>query len=227
MLFNVNARTLESEKERNLYYKFFAGYLFNELVPGAEVRRAAFFRHVSERAAAQHLPFPPIKTLIPLNCHVSFDNHAYLFGYPDDRGEFADVLLTLYNPANMHPQFILPIEVKFLQDWDPVDDISTNLNRINYLCDLLHFPQNTGRMFCLLWKRSKSINAQNNPNSHYNHLPEALRQQTLFLIWEDILDFEGCVPDNIIRNYMAERLNHPTPWRYHITPQGFEEFTPQ
>ena len=29
----------ESHKERNLYYKIFAGYLFNELVPGLEERK--------------------------------------------------------------------------------------------------------------------------------------------------------------------------------------------
>ncbi len=33
MLFDKSP--FESYKERNLYYKFFAGYFFNELVPGA------------------------------------------------------------------------------------------------------------------------------------------------------------------------------------------------
>ena len=45
MIYNINDADLcenESYKERNLYYKIFAGYLFNELVPGNKKRKAAF-----------------------------------------------------------------------------------------------------------------------------------------------------------------------------------------
>jgi hypothetical protein len=34
MLFDRSISIFESEKERNLYYKVFAGYLLNEFIPG-------------------------------------------------------------------------------------------------------------------------------------------------------------------------------------------------
>ncbi len=42
MLFDYGKNILESEKERNLYYKFFAGYFFNELIEGYQDRLMGF-----------------------------------------------------------------------------------------------------------------------------------------------------------------------------------------
>ena len=50
MLFEPKLDIIESEKERNLYYKFFAGYFFNELVPIYEQRVTNFFKnHILRR----------------------------------------------------------------------------------------------------------------------------------------------------------------------------------
>ena len=38
----------ESYKERNLYYKIFAGYIFNELIPGEEERKNQFLNLLNE-----------------------------------------------------------------------------------------------------------------------------------------------------------------------------------
>ena len=45
MIYNIdnNFHQIESYKERNLYYKIFAGYLFNELIPGYLERKDGFF----------------------------------------------------------------------------------------------------------------------------------------------------------------------------------------
>ena len=45
MIFEINKsnwKETESYKERNFYYKIFAGYLFNELIPGEENRKNQF-----------------------------------------------------------------------------------------------------------------------------------------------------------------------------------------
>lgn len=45
MIFNVdesNLEMIESYKQRNLYYKIFAGYLLNEVIPGSEKRKKEF-----------------------------------------------------------------------------------------------------------------------------------------------------------------------------------------
>ena len=45
MIFDISAdnwEDKESYKERNLYYKIFAGYLFNEIIPGEEERKNSF-----------------------------------------------------------------------------------------------------------------------------------------------------------------------------------------
>ena len=42
MLFDRSISTFESEKERNLYYKVFAGYLLNEFIPGYQDRLMSF-----------------------------------------------------------------------------------------------------------------------------------------------------------------------------------------
>lgn len=82
MLFDTN-RT-DSDKERNLYAKYFAGYLFNELIEGYSERVAAISDYLSE------ITGEGIKFAKP---HLSFDNHAYPFSVEADRGEFADILL--------------------------------------------------------------------------------------------------------------------------------------
>ena len=43
MLYDTSDQTFESEKERNLYYKIFAGYLLNERIPRWQDRLERFF----------------------------------------------------------------------------------------------------------------------------------------------------------------------------------------
>ena len=66
----ANAPLIESEKERNLCTKFFAGYFFNEFTPGYSKRIALFNRYIQEAAGRDDL-----RVEAP---HVSFDTHAYL-----------------------------------------------------------------------------------------------------------------------------------------------------
>ena len=121
MLFDHQAGRWESEKERNLYSKFFAGYFFNELVPGWEERLAAFCALLETKAQEVLFPRPRPIALIPSHTHVSFDNHIWRLSQYD-RGEFADILI--YDNALWIP--LRPVLIEFSCD----KDIICNLNRI-------------------------------------------------------------------------------------------------
>ncbi len=119
MLFNESA--FESYKERNLYYKFFAGFFFNELVPGWEHRLDEFCQVISARSGlAGGIRLNPATT------HVSFDNHLIqLVKKGVDRGEFADILL--HDP---HNRILVGIEAKYLSNWKHKKDIEINSERL-------------------------------------------------------------------------------------------------
>jgi hypothetical protein len=48
MLFETAEDAFESEKERNLYFRYFAGYFFDELVPSFGSRLATFCELVNK-----------------------------------------------------------------------------------------------------------------------------------------------------------------------------------
>lgn len=116
MLFDIGDSVVESEKERNLYAKFFAGYFFNELVPGAEKRLDGFANLIQEKARKCD-----IETDLVISyetAHACFDTHAYLLGGKnqlgqEDRGEIADILL--HDRKN---KVLISIEAKFLEDFE-------------------------------------------------------------------------------------------------------------
>ncbi len=126
MLYNVSQHTFESHKERNLYYKFFAGYFLNPLVDTDGDR-------CKERldALAKILQAPVWHTgdvLVPdtlstaNHIHVSFDNHAdQIKNLPVDKGEFADILIQGVD-SNGRDIFIA-IEAKFLSRWKYEKDV--------------------------------------------------------------------------------------------------------
>jgi len=118
MLFDARPDTIESEKERNLYYKFFAGYFLNELVEGAESRIRALVRLLHERT---NVAFE----MNPTETHVTFDLHGYLLDHQTDRGELADV--ALHCPKT---NTLVVIEVKFLSTFTVQKDIVPLLARI-------------------------------------------------------------------------------------------------
>ena len=69
MIFS-NASLIESEKERNLCTKFFAGYFFNEFTAGYAKRIVQFNRYIQEVTGREDLGIQ--------SPHISFDTHAYL-----------------------------------------------------------------------------------------------------------------------------------------------------
>jgi hypothetical protein len=103
----MNEQVFESYKERNLYYKFFAGYFANELIHGWETR----FKSLVDLINAKYEPLGKKLIMSPRTTHLSFDNYIvqYLKGATCDRGEFADVYF--YDQATKSG---VAIEVKYL-----------------------------------------------------------------------------------------------------------------
>ena len=129
-----NSKDLESYKERNLYYKFFAGYYFNELVPDESSRKIRFLEKLEEIIDMNSDRFKGDKVLTKgiLNglkskeIQVTFDYHSAQIieeDKRDDRGEMSDVLLF----TDSH---FISIECKFLEDMKIKKDIETVQQRI-------------------------------------------------------------------------------------------------
>ena len=117
----ANAPLIESEKERNLCTKFFAGYFFNEFTPGYTKRIALFNRYLHEVTGREDL-----KIQCP---NVSFDTHAYLC-HERLRSKLADVLV-----SDAERQVFLFIETKYLSNWTYAADVAKGLERLEKVFD--------------------------------------------------------------------------------------------
>ena len=117
----ANASLIESEKERNLCSKFFAGYFFNEFTAGYSKRIALFNRYIQEASGRDDL-----RIEAP---HVSFDTHAYLM-HERLRSKLSDVLVS--DPGK---QVFLFIETKYLTNWTFAADVAKGLERLEKVFD--------------------------------------------------------------------------------------------
>ena len=133
MLYSVSQHTFESYKERNLYYKFFAGYFLNSLVDSEDDSFKERLKALSKilRAPSWHIgqTIPADLELDAGNVHLSFDNHASQIDLSGkDNGEFADILIQGID-SNGRDIFIA-IEAKFLSDWTHKKDVIKVSGRI-------------------------------------------------------------------------------------------------
>lgn len=180
MLYDFQKTTIESEKERNFYFKFFAGYYFNELVPGIESRIRDFFKILNNPLNRINDPGTEIE-LSPVTTHVTFDFHEYLFNKEADRGELADILI-----IDEDKSLCIAIEAKWLEDWNFEKDIIANNTRIQILKN--HFKE----VFqCLLIKRSKLENGMKkgkSKSSNYSKLFSQKEIPVILITWENLLE---------------------------------------
>jgi hypothetical protein len=195
MIFNhaTEERVFESEKERNLYYKFFAGYFLNELVPGYEERVQSFYELLFNKKNDKEDSFGDFKfhqnIKIPLTVSVTFDFHGYLLEGASDRGELADILI-----QDHQNKLFIAIEAKSLSDWNLLKDVETNSNRI------INLKKYADKILQVLLitdaKLHGSKNKVNNHNSNWNKLisPERIFKVPLKIItWERL--FDVCLND--------------------------------
>lgn len=206
MLFDYGADIIESDKERNLYYKFFAAYYFNELVAGFEQRLRTFDRLLSSESDAYiNYETGSLLNLSPQSTHITFDAHAYILDPHADRGEFADILI-----HDRSRSIVVAIEAKFLTDWNVEKDILANLTRRNNITT--RNPE-LNLIQCLLITGTKWSQVQrlaNHPRSSYTALQQQTGVSLIILTWEKLI--ETC-ENKAVREY----------FRYHIT-QGKDNF---
>lgn len=183
MLFTTRTDDFESEKERNVYYKYFAGYFFNELVPDVDSRVKAFCSLLSNctRGGKQALAVPI--ELTPAGVHVSFDNYEYQFSDVEaDRGEFADIFI-----HDRSTRVLVLIEAKVHTDWKYDKDIDSNEERIGHIEEEM-----AGTQFvpCLLVTRKKweACKRHDSPeHSNYLRMIDADYCRTRVILWEELL----------------------------------------
>jgi len=174
-------KTNESYKERNLYYKIFGGYLFNELIEGYENRKKAFLNMLEENINKSERFFgeaPKANTIIkeiqeaPL--HVTFDYHPaqiFIEYKRNNRGEMSDILLH-------SGQHIISIECKFLSNIGFKKDIEAVHERIIKFSE--HFKILPLQVLLLKekkWNSTKLIKEE---------LKKSLRVPVVVLFWEDL-----------------------------------------
>lgn len=205
MLFDDGENILESDKERNLYYKFFAGYFFNEFIIGYQNRLMDFLtllqsnseddNPVNKRHFGKNIQDIRIS---PNFTHITFDFHAYLFGQKN-RGELADILV-----HDRQNKFLIALEVKPLQPLRVEKDVKENQERLREI------SSDTTIIQCLLvnekaWKNI--IERRKRKNSSYQKLKDWESQNPKIplkvLLWQDFLPL---CDNSSVRNYLKEHL---------------------
>jgi hypothetical protein len=216
MIFNISDDSLkvrESYKERNLYYKIFAGYLFNEIIDGNEERKSKFFNVLS---SVLDLPdqdrfkgkVSDIRNVLSeMNnevLHVTFDYHSAQIiddHKKNNRGEMSDILLI----AKSH---FISIECKFLTDMKFEKDITEVQERINVVSKEIEATP----LQVLLMKKEKWDNSKifaNKSGSFYTSFQnEKADIPVVVLFWDELYSI---IDKDEVRLYlekqMARKLN--------------------
>ncbi len=210
MIFTNYDEIFESNKERNLYYKIFAGFFFNELLPGYEQRKKDFFdllidhlysdQHFAKTVDLDKPLLEILKELSEDNLHVSFDFHPkqVITNYTD-QGEVSDIII-------WGDKYFISIEVKYLTDWTFKKDIGEVQNRIEYLGNKL----NKKGIQVLLVKERKWLNniaKLNQPGANLMKLKNnkhKLRIPLLVITWNQILKL---IEEPKVKKYLLNQLD--------------------
>lgn len=196
MFHGITKGEFESEKERNLYYKFFAGYFFNELIDGFEDRVALFYKLLQNPTFASPSTLPILVTPQPSKIFVSFDNHPDRYGTVQT-GEFADMMIL--DRAN---ETLIGIEVKFRDFWDYQKDIVNNGLKLQKVAPHLNV---THIIPCLLLTQKRWLhghNLINHPGSNVKRL-QSHPGDIIVLLWESFLPL---VMDVKVKSYLSKQL---------------------
>ncbi len=202
MIFNttdINIDIEESYKERNLYYKIFAGYLFNELVPGYEIRKMEFIdilikckiipgRIFGDKSNIEAI----LEDIKKSDMHVTFDYHtAQIFkeDKKNNRGEMSDILL-------LTKKNLLSVECKFLTNIHITKDVIEVQKRILKFSSVYKLQP----IQILLIKQSKWLNARQITLGLENHT----RIPVIVLYWETLMPL---LKDLQVNQYLSFQLN--------------------
>lgn len=209
MIYSIDDLTFkndESYKERNLYYKIFAGYFFNELILEYKIRKTEFFELLVETISIpgrffgnKEKAFNMLKKMQNEDLHVTFDFHPTQNRKNDntndafDRGEMSDILIL--SKTNM-----LSIECKYLSDVSYQKDVIDVQKRIIKFIK----PNNLEPLQIFLlkrekWKKSIPIKAE---------LDKKTDVPAIVISWEDLL---LKIKDPKVNGYLREQLKRLNP----------------
>lgn len=208
MIYNTTSNNrlfyeMESYKERNLYYKIFAGYLFNELIDGYEKRITDFLALLRNRESIYYsdrigADFKNIENMQP-NL-VTFDYHTAQLKNDNeennDRGESSDILIWF-------DDLLISIECKYLTNPTYSKDVSQVQERLKFL--KTHF-RNINVLQVILYKENKwgnSDNTKRKESFYTNFTNGKFDIPCVVLFWEDLL---SKIDNDIVKNYLDVQL---------------------
>lgn len=184
---------LESYKERNLYYKIFAGYLFNELVDGYNERKNSFFKRLEKTPSDRIFGEVPKvlkdsrQAFLNEPIHVTFDFHPSQWDSSQDRGEMSDIVIWM-------DKSFYSIEVKYLSHWTYAKDIATVQNRIQVISRMISEDGDKKAPLQILlvkmedWTNSESRGDISNVEKLKNNI---LNIPVIVIFWEELLEIIG------------------------------------
>ena len=199
MIFKSGVDVFESEKERNLYYKFFAGYFLNKLVSGYEERLKGFYKLLFQKGIDEEDCFGDLKLhdgmVTPSSVYVTFDFHGYLLEGAKDRGELADILI-----QDQQNNLFIAIEAKSLSDWSYGKDIKINSERIE---QLKNHSENLYQVLLLTDEKLRNcVKQEKRDNSNWGRIiknKKNLKLPLRVITWEDL--FEICANTEVIKYF--------------------------
>lgn len=197
---------LESYKERNLYYKVFGGYFFNEIIPGYEARKCKFIDLIAENRFDEERLFDPEKRVTSIfdklrneNINVTFDYHTAQIFKEDkltDRGEMSDILITTKS-------CMISIECKFFSNFEINKDIFSVQNRIRKFAkrfDLI--PIQILLLKSEKWRYSGKIRTRIDQQSRSEE--DSLIAPIIVLFWEELAEL---IDNSLVKEYLLKQLS--------------------
>lgn len=241
MLFDLEVSDFEeSYKERNLYFKIFAGCLFNELIPENNFPTLFFEKLKSkyemtcnefgifEDQTIKGMLDSLIRDFKNRKIHVSFDYHIRQCAEPAKIKEIKEIFEDIQEPiASLNrgeladilisgTDAFVAIEAKSNEDWKFDKDIVENRKRITLASKIKHKKP----IQVLLIKGAKWANSKgqiNKDSSHYVKLKDFIREAQssnfILLLWEDILEIISKQKNaSAVSEYLSSILKYQNNW---------------
>jgi len=189
MIFNNNRNSIVNPKERNLYYKIFAGYYFNELIkhPNINARFEKFisikpemliYKNNKDKLIINKPGKEKIKEILCIDSEdgfcTTFDNHLLSKQengeVTEEPGEYCDI-------GVWTNEKLIAIEAKYTENWDYKNDVKGNIEGLTELVNPekdVYNPKVNNVLFLLCILDSKYKNALKRKDSQLRKLIESI-----------------------------------------------------
>jgi len=202
MIFTTGEPGIISPKERNLYTKIFAGYLFNEIIKLPSINeRLKFFLDIkpiyvngtknSESLSLKNIINIKLSDTIE-NGHVNFDNHLLSMDFKEEKNEYSDIGIWL--PKDNGKNHLIAIEAKYTQNWSIDKDLNSNIKRIKKIIaqDKHYYNYHTDTATFILLITELKLNEQEKKSDSVLKLLEiSIKPENInicIMTWEQIIE---------------------------------------